>query len=214
MDKDLFELLKFLDKKARTPLKPESDDLESRENFDRQVNMLLWLRDYGYIDLRDGCIRKDNGTSGFRYLGVIVDGLKYPGIKAISYGTYEKYYEAEVRGSAMTAFIDQSININGSINQSTIAVKSDKINQSVTCGPADDIFQKLLETIIETKADSEVVNKLSAAVEEMRDSYGNGTNDYSKHYLTFTSILADHMQIFDQVAPYLTLLAQMLVPPA
>jgi len=107
--------------------------------------MVIWLRDHGYIDCRDGCIQKDNGLSGFKYLLALVDGLKYPGEKVISFGTYEKYYEAEVKRSSLIAFTDQSININGSINQSAIAVNSANTTQSVA--PLQSNETQLIEEI-------------------------------------------------------------------
>jgi hypothetical protein len=76
-------------------------------------------------------------------------------------------------------------------------------------GEADEIFQKMLDSIIHSQADAEIITQLSAAIEEMRKS--QGTSSFSNSYQIFTSVLADHIQILGPLlAPYLPLLAQMI----
>jgi hypothetical protein len=82
-------------------------------------------------------------------------------------------------------------------------------NATFSSGASDENFQKLLDTIMHVNADAQVISKMTAAVEEMRESCG--TNQFAKHYNTFISILADHIQVFGPlVAPYLPFLAKLI----
>jgi hypothetical protein len=81
---------------------------------------------------------------------------------------------------------------------------------SLSLGKTDEIFQKMLDAVIHSQAESEIKSQLSATIEEMRGSHG--TSSFRMNYQSFTSILADHIQIFGPLlAPYLLLLAQMIV---
>lgn len=73
-------------------------------------------------------------------------------------------------------------------------------------GPSDAVFSKLLDAITEASANQEVIEKMGALVEEMRGS--QGTSSFKTHYLSFMSLLADHMQVFGPlVVPFLPTLA-------
>ena len=74
---------------------------------------------------------------------------------------------------------------------------------------SDKTFIQLLDDVSNAPATREIIDKMTGLIEEMKGS--RGTNDFKTHYQSFTSVLADHMQVFGPiVAPYLPTLAQMV----
>lgn len=91
-----------------------------------------------------------------------------------------------------------------------LAAGSSHVGQkaSLSYGPSDEMFSKLLDAVAKASANSGAIEKMSALIEEMRGSHG--TSSFKSHYLSFMSLLADHIQVFGLlVAPYLPILAKM-----
>lgn len=73
-------------------------------------------------------------------------------------------------------------------------------------GLSDELFSNLLDAVTKASASQEIIEKMSALIEEMRGS--QGTSNFKNHYLSFMSMLADHMQVFGPlVMAYLPTLA-------
>jgi hypothetical protein len=99
--------------------------------------------------------------------------------------------------------------ITGNVQNVATGGNNFKQQAAFSSGPTDEVFQKLLDAITHVQIDTEVVNKMTAAVQEMRESCG--TSRFTEHYNTFMSTLADHIQVFGPlVAPYLPFLAKLL----
>lgn len=72
-----------------------------------------------------------------------------------------------------------------------------------------ELFNGLLEAIKQTDLDKQNLDRLSSEIELMR--VNQGKKDFKTHYLNFTSMLADHMQILGPaVALYLPQLAALV----
>lgn len=72
-----------------------------------------------------------------------------------------------------------------------------------------ELFNGLLEAIKQTDLDKQDLNRLSSEIEQMR--VNQGKKDFKTHYLNFTAMLADHMQILGPaVAIYLPQLAALM----
>jgi len=107
--------------------------------------------------------------------------------------------------------VSQVFNTFISGNVQNVATGGNNFRQkaSFSTGSRDEIFQKMLDEVMQAQADLEVVRQLTSIIEEMRES--QGSSNFGKHYQSFTSILADHIQIFGPLlAPYLPVLAQMV----
>lgn len=99
--------------------------------------------------------------------------------------------------------------ITGNIQNMATGSEHFKQSASITFDKSDELFKKMLDAVINAQADANAITELTAVIEEMRGS--QGTNGFSRHYQSFTSLLADHIQIFGPLlAPYLPLLAQMV----
>ena len=91
-----------------------------------------------------------------------------------------------------------------------LAAGSHHVKQSahLSSGHSDEVFSNLLDAITKSSANQETIAMMSALIEEMRGS--QGTNTFKSYYLSFMSLLADHMQIFGPlVVPFLPALALM-----
>lgn len=83
-----------------------------------------------------------------------------------------------------------------------------KQQAQLSSGPSDEIFGSLLEAVTKSSASQEAIAKMSALIEEMKGS--QGSSNFKAHYLSFMSLLADHMQVFGPlVVPFLPTLALM-----
>lgn len=72
-----------------------------------------------------------------------------------------------------------------------------------------ELFNGLLEAIKQTDLESQEISRLSYEIEKMK--LNQGRKDFKTHYLNFTSMLADHMQILGPaVAIYLPQLAALI----
>lgn len=96
-------------------------------------------------------------------------------------------------------------------NVQNLATGSVDVDQHATYIERDnsELFTKLLDSIAKSNVHSDLIAKLSAAVEEMRANQKSGS--FKKHYQTFISLLADHMQVLGPVvAPYLPALSALI----
>jgi hypothetical protein len=98
--------------------------------------------------------------------------------------------------------------ITGTVQNLATGSNNVKQKASLSTGPSDEMFVRLLDAVSNASAEREAIEKMAAIVEEMRGS--RGTLDFKAHYHTFMGILADHMQVFGPVvAQFLPALAQM-----
>lgn len=95
-------------------------------------------------------------------------------------------------------------------NVQNFAAGNRDVNQDAKIEKSNDkLFSELLQALSDLKTDKESISQLTVAIEEMRAS--QGTSNFKRHYLSFMSILADHMQVFGPiVAPYLPALANLM----
>ena len=96
-------------------------------------------------------------------------------------------------------------------NVQNLAPGSSNVQQTAKYVETNDveIFAKLIEAIKAAPMKPEASQPLADAVVEMQATHG--TDSFTKHYQTFMSILADHMQVLGPiVAPFLPALSAML----
>ncbi len=95
-------------------------------------------------------------------------------------------------------------------NVQNLATGNTNSTQTMTINNSNDtLFSNLLDALISVKENAECVAKLAESVEEMRANQGKSS--FKTHYLSFMSMLSDHMQVFGPVvAPYLPELAKLL----
>jgi hypothetical protein len=89
-----------------------------------------------------------------------------------------------------------------------LATGSEDFQQTVNQADNSEVFSKLLGAV-QSLSNPNLTSQLAPSIEKMRMTHG--TRSFREHYLLFTSILADHMQILGPVvAPYLPVLAGFL----
>jgi hypothetical protein len=96
-------------------------------------------------------------------------------------------------------------------NVQNVATGSTNVQQHAEYVEQDnsELFNKMIDAVSQSGIAPDIITKLTAVVEEMRENQKTGT--FSKHYQTFMSILADHMQILGPVlAPFLPPLTALL----
>lgn len=96
-------------------------------------------------------------------------------------------------------------------NVQNLAPGSSHVQQTAKYVETNDseIFSKLIEAIKSAPLKLEASQPITDAVVEMQTT--QGTDSFKKHYQTFMSILADHMQVLGPiVAPFLPALSAML----
>ena len=99
--------------------------------------------------------------------------------------------------------------ITGTVQNLATGSSNVKQKARLDSNSSDEIFMQMLDAVSNTSAAPEIIDKMTALIEEMRGSLG--TNDFKTHYHSFMSMLADHMQVFGPVvAPFLPALAQMV----
>jgi hypothetical protein len=100
-------------------------------------------------------------------------------------------------------------NVSGTNARVTINSSDNSVNVVDQTPP--EVFEHLLEAIRGMpNADAAVVANMVATVEDMKQDYGS--DNFRDRYQTFTSTLADHIQVFGpSVAPYLPNLSQLFI---
>jgi hypothetical protein len=105
--------------------------------------------------------------------------------------------------SAPTHITYNVIGTNARVN-----INSRDSSVNVVNDPSAELFEQLLTAIQVSEADASEKAAVEAAVEEMRSTHGSPR--FADAYVRFTSLLADHIQIFGPIlAPYLPALARL-----
>lgn len=101
-----------------------------------------------------------------------------------------------------------NLHIAGSVGN--VAAGGTNTHQEARLGQeTDQLFADMLNAVSRSKADNEAINRLSSAIEEMRDA--KQPERFYASYQNFMSVLSDHMQVFGQVlGPYLPALSKLL----
>lgn len=96
--------------------------------------------------------------------------------------------------------------ITGTVQNLATGSSQFKQQAHLSSGLSDEMFRNLLDAVAKASASQDAIQKMSALIEEMRGSHG--TSSFKTHYLSFMSMLSDHMQVFGPlVVPYLPALA-------
>ncbi|MDP2210299.1 MAG: hypothetical protein Q8J63_01010 [Candidatus Aquicultor sp.] len=96
-------------------------------------------------------------------------------------------------------------------NVQNVATGSTHVEQNAqyNAGANDELFEKLIDAISDSSVETDLISEIVTALEGMRAN--QGTSGYKQHYLSFMSILADHMQVLGPiVAPFLPALSGIL----
>jgi len=94
-------------------------------------------------------------------------------------------------------------------NVQNLATGSNHVRQHAINNEQNEIFNKLLQTLLETNGTEKSKEQIIGTVEEMRDS--QGTDAFKVNYNKFMSVLSDHMQVYGPVvAPFLPALTAII----
>jgi len=102
------------------------------------------------------------------------------------------------------------VTYNVSGTNARVNINSNDTSVNVVSEVTPELFQQMLTAIRAATKDDATRSRIERSVEEMRASYG--TSQFLQCYTSFTSLLADHMQVLGPiVAPFLPALARLLV---
>ncbi|OOE32468.1 hypothetical protein BZG04_15205 [Salinivibrio kushneri] len=94
-------------------------------------------------------------------------------------------------------------------NVQNVATGSNNVSQHAIKNENNELFNELLNALINSSGTKESKDQIVGSVEEMRDT--QGTSAFKSHYNKFMSLLADHMQVYGPVvAPFLPTLASIV----
>jgi len=152
LDEELFNTLKDIE--GLHVLQPRSQSDEDRKTFDSLVLRVHGLRELGYVEFTDNQVKKDYRTGAFRYIMMVCPTVKYSGMKALSYGSFDNYRKSESKlGATPVLHVDQSLTIQGNVIHSNIAAHSSHVTQRQENTDLAQLFNEIIKVL---KADTSI----------------------------------------------------------
>lgn len=110
--------------------------------------------------------------------------------------------------SSSSSPVNITYNVSGT--NARVNVNSSDASTNVASMVPVELFQQLLEAIRVASEQTANRDKIERSIEDMGSTYG--TSRFADSYMTFMSVLADHIQVFGPiVAPYLPALAKLVI---
>lgn len=99
--------------------------------------------------------------------------------------------------------------IGGDVQNMSAGGQNFSQSATVNSEACEQLFEDLLGAVQKTKAESDDLEQIIAAINDMRS--GMGTKNFASKYTKFMGVLADHMQVFGSVVgPYLPRLSAII----